>query len=196
MPFDEPVMGLIGMWNWGGGANPHSALALGRIMESAGQREIAWNAYERAVELSERFSPVTAVREQMVALCRERQGKIALSVAAKDRAAWEEKTRKRHVAELAWGQAYQRDYQAWEAKQIEAGVPLKAPDFYTAFFKDRKPIASDPGMADDVLITFTGPQHGLDYLPPLVLGAGLAMFLGTLGRRVPEPVASERAIML
>ena len=29
MPFDEPVLGVIGMWTLGGGPNPHSALALG-----------------------------------------------------------------------------------------------------------------------------------------------------------------------
>jgi len=29
VPFDEPVLGIIGMWRQGGGANPHFALALG-----------------------------------------------------------------------------------------------------------------------------------------------------------------------
>jgi hypothetical protein len=47
VPFDEPVLGIIGMWRQGGGANPHFALALGETMLRVGQRYIAWVAYER-----------------------------------------------------------------------------------------------------------------------------------------------------
>ena len=42
VPFDEPALGIIGMWRLGGGANPHFALALGEIMMRVGQRYIAW----------------------------------------------------------------------------------------------------------------------------------------------------------
>ena len=43
-PFDEPTLGLVGMWTLGGGANPHFAMALGHLMESVQQRRIAWDA--------------------------------------------------------------------------------------------------------------------------------------------------------
>ena len=44
VPFDEPALGIIGMWRQGGGANPHFALALGETMLRVGQRYIAWCA--------------------------------------------------------------------------------------------------------------------------------------------------------
>ena len=46
VPFDEPVLGIIGMWRQGGGANPHFALALGETMLRVGQRYLAWDAFE------------------------------------------------------------------------------------------------------------------------------------------------------
>ena len=52
VPFDEPTLGVIGMWRLGGGANPHFALALGEIMMRVGQRRLAWCAYERAADLA------------------------------------------------------------------------------------------------------------------------------------------------
>jgi hypothetical protein len=43
--FDEPVLGIVGMWRQGGGASPHFALCLGEIMMRVGQRYIAWCAF-------------------------------------------------------------------------------------------------------------------------------------------------------
>src|SRR5262249_34495033 len=37
VPFDEPTLGIVGMWRMGAGANPHFALALGEIMLRVGQ---------------------------------------------------------------------------------------------------------------------------------------------------------------
>src|SRR4051812_23035114 len=51
VPFDEPVLGIVGMWRYGGGANPHFSLALAETMLRVGQRHIAWSAYERTRRL-------------------------------------------------------------------------------------------------------------------------------------------------
>ena len=60
--FDEPCLGIVGMWRQGGGANPHFALALAETMLRVGQRYVAWTAYERASRLAERFWPDDAMR--------------------------------------------------------------------------------------------------------------------------------------
>src|SRR5204863_6066858 len=73
VPFDEPVLGIIGMWRLGGGANPHFALALGEVMMRVGQRYIAWSAYERTVRLADRFRGDPDTRQRPVANCRARE---------------------------------------------------------------------------------------------------------------------------
>ena len=52
VPFDEPTLGIIGMWRLGGGAHPYFALALGEIMLRVGQRYLAWSAYQRSSKQS------------------------------------------------------------------------------------------------------------------------------------------------
>lgn len=55
VPFDEPILAMLGMWMYGGGPNPHFALAIAGVMERIGQRHLAWEAYARAPTQSERF---------------------------------------------------------------------------------------------------------------------------------------------
>ncbi|MEO2090529.1 MAG: hypothetical protein ABGY75_13675 [Gemmataceae bacterium] len=43
--FDEPMLGIIGMWRQGGGPSPHFALCVGEVMLRVGQRRIAWTAF-------------------------------------------------------------------------------------------------------------------------------------------------------
>ena len=175
-PFDEPVLGLLGMWTLGGGPNPNSALALGHIAEQVGQLEIAWNAYERALEMQDRFSPREDVRKALVEHCLARQRAIAEIKARTDD--WSGPMRQKHRDELAWGEQYQKDYQAFEAKQIAAGVALDDPHFYDAFFAGRASIASDPGRVDDVEVVYKAPHGMIDALPTGLLAAGVVMMLG------------------
>src|SRR5262249_2419526 len=72
VPFDEPTLGIIGMWRLGGGANPHFCLALGETMLRVGQRNIAWCAYERATQLANRFWPDPEIQGKFTEHCRER----------------------------------------------------------------------------------------------------------------------------
>lgn len=176
MPFDEPTLAIIGMWTLGGGPNPNFSLALGAIMENVGERNIAWNAYERTTELAEKW-PDPAIRRQLVAYCAARQNRIAQE--DPDAQAWQDAIRRQHQKELAWGLRYQKEYQDYEAAQIAAGVSIEEPHFYDAFFANRPSIASAPGLADDFAVTRT-KADGADVLPCIMLGAGLAMAMAVM----------------
>ena len=166
--FDEPVLGVVGMWRQGGGANPHFALALGETMLRVGQRHVAWSAFERAVRLADQFWPDPALREFLRTHCRKRQADIEQALthpppAARRRPDWQATTgpqlpaeevaalRPRFEAELAHGERYQREYQEFEARQIAAGVPLDDAHFYGAFNAGREPIASPVGPEERFL---------------------------------------------
>jgi hypothetical protein len=73
VPFDEPVLGVIGMWRQGGGASPHFCLFLGEAMMRVRQRQLAWAAYERAKQLADHFWPNPALREKFIEHCKKRQ---------------------------------------------------------------------------------------------------------------------------
>jgi hypothetical protein len=161
VPFDEPVLGVIGMWRQGGGANPHFALALGEVMLRAGQRHLAWTAYERALRLADRYWPDPAAREFLREHCRKRQADIERTLAHPapadaHRPAWQNVSpplspdevadlRPRFEAELAHGEGYQRAYQQYEEQRIAAGVPIDDPHFFDGFHAARQPIASPVG---------------------------------------------------
>jgi hypothetical protein len=183
-PFDEPLLGMIGMWTLGGGPNPHFALAIARLMEACDERFIAWDAYERACEFPAGFWPTGDVSATVTRYCRARQDAIARAVAPADPAGWQAQQRKAHAEELAWGRAYQQAYQDFEKRQIEAGVSLDDPHFYDAFFKGRPAIASAVGHADDIFVTWTKPRYWMDYLPCVVLGVGACLVIDEVRRRV------------
>ncbi len=172
VPFDEPVLGIVGMWRLGSGADPHFALALGEIMLRVGQRYLAWCAYERAAGLEGRLWPDPEIRRGFVAHCRARQARIEAQLPAEER----EHLRPRFNAELAFGQRYQAAYQDYEAERLAAG---KVPDehFYDDFNAEHGPIASPVGYSDRILIA-PRPSFRFD-APPLawmVFFAGLFAF--------------------
>ncbi len=144
VPFDEPVLGMIGMWRQGGGANPYFAVSFGEIMSRVGQRYIAWTAYERAAQLADRYgwqpAHVTFLREY----CRKQQERIEAQLPAGER----EQLRPRFEAELAYGKQFQREYQEYEAKRIAAGADLRDEHFYDDFYRGREPIATPIGESE------------------------------------------------
>ena len=144
VPFDEPTLGIIGIWRQGSGANPHFALALGETMLRVGQRYIAWAAYERAAQLAARFSPDPAAQQFLRDHCRKRQGQIE-ETASFVPPSFDE--------ELAHGEGYQRAYQEYEAEKIAAGVPIADAPFFDEFHAGREPIASPVGPEDTFAIT-------------------------------------------
>jgi hypothetical protein len=175
VPFDEPVLGIIGMWRLGGGANPHFALALGEIMLRVGQRYLAWCAYERAADMAERFGSDADIRRKFVAHCRARQELIEKQLSQSERA----ELRPRFRAELAFGQRYQQAYQDCEARRIADGVTIEDPHFYDAFHAEHEPIASPVGQSDKLLAIPGGGGFEFPRVPigSMVFFAGLCAFL-------------------
>jgi hypothetical protein len=171
VPFDEPVLGIIGMWRLGGGANPHFALALGETMLRVGQRYIAWCAYERAALMEDRFWPDPEICRAFVAHCRQRQALLEKDMPEDDRAA----LRPRFSAELEFGRQFQQAYQNYEAERLANGTSFDDPHFYDAFHAQHAPIASPPGSADKLLVQVD--QHNFQVsLPSVLLFAGLFAF--------------------
>ncbi|QDU64134.1 hypothetical protein Pan216_50230 [Planctomycetes bacterium Pan216] len=186
VPFDEPVLGILGMWTLGGGPNPHFALALGGLMERVGQRYLAWDAYQRAADMSERFWPDSNIQQSFIDYCYERQQAIEQEMVdegyAKDRYAIHAELQTRHEQELARGQQYQEDYQEFEEGRLREGVPLDHPDFHRPFHEQRGPIASPIGQAD--LADVPGSNDRVlrieSILGNTMLGAGIAGLLVAL----------------
>jgi len=159
--FDEPMLGIIGMWRQGGGANPHFALAVAETMLRAGQRYIAWAAYERAARLLERFWPDPTRQQFLRDHCRKRQVQIEETLLfqpppSSRRLAWQHISppppvetvaglRPAFEAELAGGEGYQQAYQRYETERIAAGVPISDTRFFDEFHRGREPIASPVG---------------------------------------------------
>jgi hypothetical protein len=199
VPFDEPVLGIIGMWRQGGGANPHFALALGETMLRVGQRYVAWAAFERTARLAGRFWPDRAIQEFLGAHCRRRQAQIEETLAYQPpagsrRLPWQHVSpppgvevvaglRPAFEAELAHGEGYRQEYQRFEQERITAGVPITDPGFFAAFHAGREPIASPVGPEEWFAFVPRARMH--DYAAGrrrawAVFGAGMAAVAAVL----------------
>lgn len=177
VPFDEPVLGIIGMWREGGGANPHFALCLAETMLRVGQRYLAWSAFERASRLAEDFWPDPELQRLLRHHCRQRQEMIELQLPKEEVA----DLRPRFEAELAYGQGYQRTYQQYEADAIDKGQSIEDEYFYQPFHAGREPIASPVGPEDELVVNSQNARmmHAIKPGPRMayaVLGAGLGAF--------------------
>lgn len=158
VPFDQPVLGILGMWTLGGGANPHFALCLATVMESVGQGTLAWECYERASDMVERFSPDPETRVWFLAHLRTRQGLIA---STRGGTAWETAQRVEFRRELNWALQQREKFQQFEAQRLSVGAPVGAPvgaatgvsaldpEADAQFWAARPALATPVGTADD-----------------------------------------------
>jgi hypothetical protein len=110
-------------------------------MLRVGQRYLAWNCYERAARLADQFWPTPEGRDFLRNHCAQRQAAIEGSL-PRDEAA---SLRPKFDAEVAFGEAYQRDYQAYEEQKIKAGANVNDEHFYDEFHAGRPSIASKVG---------------------------------------------------
>ncbi len=146
--FDEPMLGIIGMWRQGGGANPHFALAIGETMLRVGQRFIAWSAYERASRLADRFSSDPALQQFLRDHCKRRQADIEQDVAKTNPKILPAQLRLNFEKELAYGEGFQADYQAYESGKIKAGTPIDDLHFFDDFPRRNEKTASMSGSEE------------------------------------------------
>jgi hypothetical protein len=199
VPFDEPALGIVGMWRQGSGANPHLALALGEIMLRVGQRFIAWTAFERAARLAEKFWPDPVVQQALRDHCRQRQAELEAAMRGPEGRVLPDEVaglRARFEAELAHGEQFQRDYQDYETATIAAGASIDDDHFYDAFNAGREPIATAPGpeewfasVSEMARAKYAAKQFfAWGSLGAGVLAMGVALLLRTLERRVASQV--------
>lgn len=151
-PFDEPAMWLISEWRQGSGPNPHYALCLGEIMLRVGQRYLAWNCYERASRMADQFWPTADMQQFLRDHCKSRQTAIEKSLKPNEVA----ELRPKFDKELAFGEAYQRDYQTYAEEKIQSGANLNDPHFFDEFHEKHGPIASQVGPEE----WYAGTRHG------------------------------------
>lgn len=154
VPFDEPTLGIVGMWRMGGGAHPYFAVALGETMLRVGERHLAWSAFERAGLMAKFTWPDPLLQQRFKEHCRRRQAAIEATLPAGEIGA----LRPAFDAELALGLAYQKAYQQYEEQSIasfnpkgnpkEAGKSIEDPHFYDDFHAHHKSIASPASDAD------------------------------------------------
>jgi tetratricopeptide (TPR) repeat protein len=190
--FDEPTLGIIGMWREGGGASPHFALALGETMLRVGQRYIAWEAYERASRLAEKFWPDPTAQQFLRDHCRKRQEQIEATLLYQDeepdrRPPWQHVSppppkeavaalRPQFDKELAFGEGFQKQRQDYEAAKIAAGVPISDAHLFDEFSASHPSIASSVGPEESfVRVTRTRiAAYGARRAKALgILGAGI-----------------------
>jgi hypothetical protein len=184
VPFDEPVLGVVGMWREGGGPNSHFALCLGEVMLRVGQRYLAWTAFERATRLADDYWPGPELQQFLRDHCRKRQAMIEAQLSAEEVA----QLRPQFDAELAYGQRYQQEYGEYEAEQIAAGRLLDDTHFYDDFHAGRPPIASPVGPEDELRVISEIDEWQSNWLPGpragyAVFGMGLGAFGAALWMR-------------
>lgn len=165
-PFDEPMLGIIGMWRQGGGANPHFALCIGEVMLRVGQRYIAWAAFERASRMADRYWPDPTKQQFLRDHCASRQKQIEETLPPDEVPG----LRPKFEAELAFGEQYQKEYQEYEAGKIAGGVSIHDEHFWDEFNQSHPPISTPPGP-EEYLVTYN-----IDYVGPKVAAAGGAVF--------------------
>ena len=171
-PFDLPVLGILGMWTLGGGANPHFALALGTIMEQVGQGALAWECYERTAALAPNYSADPETRQWLIGHLVQRQQTIA---GPRGGEAWESAMRSGFQQELSTALAVRSEFHQAEAARIAAGgAPMDA-IADAEFWSQRPPLASQPGREDELAVTrpLRGLRTLLNALVTTVMGGAL-----------------------
>lgn len=199
VPFDEPVLGIIGMWRQGGGANPHFSLALGEIMLRVGQRYIAWNAYERTLMLADRYSADSSTKDFLKQHCRNRQASIektlhpgaentgtqnfrGLQFHSPPEQITVEQLRAAFQHDLEAGFDYQNAYQAYEEQELAKRRSTDDKQFFREFDRDHGPLITKVGSEETVLAV---PRDSMleyaraDTTGTTFLGCGIGAVLGS-----------------
>lgn len=189
--FDEPVLGIIGMWRLGGGANPHFALALAGIMERVDRPALAWACYARAAELADRFWPDETIQIGLRVHCENRQRYLAGRLGKSHDLLYHEFSER-----LAEGKRRTQAYEEEEPKRIAAGtfqedLPFKMELASQASMQRGATAADTISIPLEQLSPLT-PARLIHLLPAAMFGAGTMVFLASFVRdRRPARVAAR-----
>jgi hypothetical protein len=130
---------------------------MGEILLRVGQRYIAWDAFERASRLADRFYPEESIRKGLREHCRKRQAEIESTL--RDEKAWQKVSpspgaqalanlRADFDRELAVGETFQKNYQKYEQEKIQAGISIDGETFFDQFHARNPSIASPTGSEE------------------------------------------------
>ncbi len=196
--FDEPALGLLGMWVFGGGPNPHSALAIAQLAEHAGEPYLAVEGYLRARELAERFHPDPEAQAWLRSYADDRVAQLTRVLEAIEPGLTVAELRRRFDAERAAGRRFQAERDADETARLAAGADVDDPALAVALAKAHGPIATPPGPEEWMTLERDGGGFVLTLAcvatslgGPMLLAA-LEWLRGFRARRArsgtPEPV--------
>lgn len=170
VPFDEPALALVGMWWFGGGPNPQTALAMAGICERIGQRRLAWEGYAAALALADRFPGDDARRERFRSSCRARQAALAPDLGGQTAL---EAT---YATDVAAAHAEREALHRFEAERLASGADVDDPAWLAAWRAQHGPLATAPGAEDWVRVRrpMTGAELGT---AALLAGAGVLLLV-------------------
>ncbi|MGV3533122.1 MAG: hypothetical protein ACO1QR_12190 [Chthoniobacteraceae bacterium] len=189
--FDEPVLGIVGMWRLGGGANPHFALALGGIMERVDRPALAWACYARAAELADRFWPDETIQIGLRVHCENRQRYLAGRLGKSHDLLYHE-----YSERLAEGKRRTQAYEEEEVRRLAAGtfeddLPFKL-ELAAQTSMQREDTALDTISIPLGQLSPLNPARLIHLLPAALFGAGAMIFLASFVRdRRPARVAAR-----
>ena len=111
---DDMALALIGMWTYGGGPNPHSAMLFGQICERLAQQQLAFFAYQRALGMQEKWP--AGIRDDLVSFCQRRQEELVSN--PEQHQQWHTL----HQQALQYGLAAQKRYTDYETEHLIGGM--------------------------------------------------------------------------
>lgn len=177
-PADQIALAAIGMWTYGGGPNPFSALMLGQVSETLGQRQLAFFAYQRALGMQARWP--APVRDALTKFCQARCDDLTTATEA---STWSDF----HRADLAAGEAAQRQLHEAEATLLAAGVAYDDPQI--AALANTIP-RTTPGAEQWLTLRRRARRDSQEPLPALLWGLSASIWfvvlLRVLGRLAPS----------
>ncbi|MDX2035160.1 MAG: hypothetical protein SFX72_00815 [Isosphaeraceae bacterium] len=190
--FDEPMLGILGMWRQGGGANPHFAVAIGETMSRVGQRFIAHAAFERAIQLADRVHPDPEIRRRFVEACELRRRSLQVSIDVNQQILYDE-----FRDQLDVGLQFQKEYQEYEKARLAEGIEFDDPELFAGFSPTTPSIASSSGEEEVMSITRSDdprPSLGRAVAGSAFFGGSISVLIGALAARTRTFVAGRRKV--
>jgi len=176
--FDEAAMALIGMWWYGGGPNPLTALTLAGICEEIGQHQLAWEGYARArYEIAQR--PVSPTLTALDQYCQARQKLLTRMFDPEQLST----IQSGFNAQLQANFAEQARWERFEAESLAAGADVDDPTWLANWRASQPARTTQPGNEDWIKVHQTFPNdEPFQGLSALLFGSLAAWLVALIAR--------------
>ncbi len=142
-PFDEASMALIGMWWYGGGPNPYTALTLAGICEDIGQHQLAWEGYARTrYEITQH--PANSTLTFIDNYCQARQKLLTRLFTTEQLGT----IQRGFTDQLQENFAEQARWERFEAESLAAGADIDDPTWLAKWRTNQPARTTRPGNED------------------------------------------------